>query len=172
MWVTAVQTIAQVENSRLTRGKRFQKGIKLFVKQLFGHGIGRLLGVGVFDKVTQFGIFIIARGLFQVQQRPSNILQPANAAHRHFHLFGQLFRGRRPAFVLLKLLGKLIEPPQPGGLVGGNADHAAIVCQSAGHALANPPGGVGAKAVAAPIVVFVYSAKQTDVAFLYQIKEI
>jgi len=56
--------------------------------------------------------------------------------------------------------------------MGRDADGAAVVGQGPGHRLANPPRGVGAEAVAAPIVVLLDRLHQADVALLNQVQEL
>ena len=52
-----------------------------------------------------------------------------------------------------------------------NANSAALVCQGAGNSLPNPPGGVGAKFVAAAVIKLFNGFHQAEVAFLNQIRK-
>ena len=55
--------------------------------------------------------------------------------------------------------------------VYGQADGAALICQRAGHRLADPPVHVSAEAETAAPIVFVGADLQADVAFLDQVEE-
>src|ERR1019366_2264742 len=52
------------------------------------------------------------------------------------------------------------------------ADGARLVGNGSGDGLANPPGGVGGKLVAAAVVELVHSLHQADVALLDQVQEL
>jgi RNA polymerase primary sigma factor len=55
--------------------------------------------------------------------------------------------------------------------VNGNADRARLVRNRAGDRLANPPGGVSRKLVAAPIFELICGSHQANIAFLDQIEQ-
>ena len=125
----------------------------------------------ILDKVAELGVGIVADGSLEVDGLAAGAEHPADAFGGHVHGFGDLFGGGLAAEVLFHLLGDLVELADAAAEMGGDADGAAVVGEGAGDGLADPPGGVGTKAVSAAIVVFLDGLDEADVAFLDEIEE-
>ena len=85
---------------------------------------------------------------------------------------GQFFRRRLAAHLLQHLAGNPVELVDRFDHVHRNADRACLIGDGAGDGLADPPGCIGRKLVATPVLELVDGLHQADVALLDQVQEL
>ena len=95
----------------------------------------------------------------------------ANALDRHLHFVGDFLRRRLAAEILDQLLLHPHQLVDRFDHVHRDADGARLIGDGAGDGLANPPGGVGGKLVAAAVFEFLDRLHQAHVAFLDEVEE-
>jgi len=123
------------------------------------------------DKAPQLTVFLLAHGLFQGKWPLRHLEHPLHLLGGQPQLFGDLFRRRLTSPILLQLLGDLIYLPNPVAQMHGQPNDAALIGQSTRDGLADPPCGIGAKAMAAMIVELFDGLDQAQIALLNEIQE-
>ncbi len=136
------------------------------------HGVDRRTHPAVFDQIAQRGFAVAADRRFERHRIARDGLQLLDLLHRNVHAAADFVVGGRAAQFLFQLARGAQELVHALVHVNGNADGAGLVGDGAGDGLANPPGGVGRKLVAAAVFEFVGGAHQADVAFLDQIQQV
>ena len=132
---------------------------------------GRDVGL-VDDEVSQVGFILFANGGFERHGFLRDAHDAANPVDGQFHAFCQ--------FVVSRFATQLLDHHPRGSdqLVDGldhmnrNANGAGLIGDGAADRLANPPGGVGGKLVAAAVFKLFDGLHEADVAFLDEVKEL
>src|SRR6185369_3515973 len=97
---------------------------------------------------------VLANGTFEAQRLPGYAEHPADFARLHVDLGGDLFRRWLAPVFLLQLARHPVQPADAVTHVNRHADRPPLVGNGPGDRLADPPRGVSAEAVAAPVVEF------------------
>src|SRR5579871_1457117 len=135
------------------------------------HGIDRRTDPAIFDQIAERGFSVAANWSFERHRVARDGLQLLDLLHRNVHAARDFVVGGRAAQFLFEFARRPQELVHALVHVNGNADGARLVGDGARDGLANPPGGVGRKFVAAPVFELVGGAHQADVAFLDQVQK-
>jgi hypothetical protein len=126
----------------------------------------------VLDEIAEVRIFLFADGSFERDRLLRDFQNLAHLGDRNIHALGDFFGGRFAAELLHQLALRANQLVDRLDHVHRDADGAGLVGDGAGDGLANPPGGVGGKLVAAAPFELVHGLHQADVAFLDQVQEL
>ena len=135
-----------------------------------GH-LGRILGGFVFDEVAEIGVFAVANGRLEGNRLLRHFDDGADAVDGQLHFVGDFLRCGFAAEILQQPFLGAHEFVDRFDHVHRDADGAGLVGNGAGDGLADPPGGVGGKFIAAAVLEFFDGFHQAHVAFLDEIKE-
>ena len=136
------------------------------------HRIHRRAYPAVFNQIAQRRFAIAADRRFERHRIARNGLQLLDLFDRNVHAARDFVVGRSAAQLFFKLTSRPQELVHRLVHVNGNADGARLIGNGARDRLADPPGRVGRKFVAAPVFEFVGGAHQADVAFLNQVQQV
>ena len=126
----------------------------------------------VFDQVAQGGFAVAAYRGFERDRVAGDGLQLLDLLDRNIHPAANFVICRSTAEFLLQLARGAQELVHALVHVNGNADGAGLVGDGAGDGLADPPGGVGGKLVAAAVFELVGGAHEADIAFLDEVEQV
>src|SRR2546422_940649 len=126
----------------------------------------------VLDEIAQVAVLFLPDGRLQRDRLLGDLEDLADLVHRHVHLLGDLLRRGLAAQLLDELAGGAVQLVVRLDHVDGNPDRARLVGDGSGNCLPDPPGGVGRKLVAAPLLELVHGLHQADVAFLDEVQEL
>ena len=132
------------------------------------HRIFRAL---VLDEIAEARVVAVADGRLQRDRLLRHLQHGADALDGQLDFLGDFFRRGLAAVFLHELLLHAHQLVDRLDHVHRDADGARLVGDGAGDGLANPPGGVGGKLVAAAILEFLDRLHQAHVAFLDQVEE-
>ena len=134
-------------------------------------GVRRGHGRLIFDEVAEVAVFFLADRGLQGHGLLRNLDDFADLLGGDAHFGGDFFGGGLAALFLQQPARDAHELVDRLNHVHRDANGARLVGDGTGYGLSNPPGGVGAELVAAPVVELLDGANQPDVAFLDEIEE-
>ena len=163
---------AHAQHALLPWGQRGQNAGRGFLQVFLNGAVQRQDGVLVFDEIAKLAVFLIPDRGFQRNRFLGDLHHLADLFQRHLQLFCQLFRRRLAADLVQHLPARAHQLVDRLDHVHRNADGAGLIGDAPRDGLADPPGGIGGKLVAAPVFELVHRLHQADIAFLNKIKEL
>src|SRR5580704_9043950 len=163
---------AHFNNFFFARGQRAQDLSSLVLEVHVDDGLGGRNYAAVFDEVAEMRIFLLADGSLEGDGLLRDLEDLAYFRDGNVHALGDFFAGGLTAEFLHQLARGADQLVDGFDHVHRDADGAGLIGDGAGNGLANPPGGVGGKFVAAAVLEFVDGLHQADVAFLNQVEKL
>src|SRR5712692_2055158 len=155
--------------ARRERGERARRGL---AQVRLDGGVDRQDRVLVLDEIAEVGILLVADRGFERERLLRDLEDLAHLFERHAELLGKFLRRRFAADLAEHLPAGAHDLVDGVDHVHGDADGARLIGERAADRLPDPPGGVGRKLVAAPILELVDRLHQADVAFLDQVEKL
>ncbi len=125
----------------------------------------------IFDQLAEAVIFAFPDRSVKAHRMPADIQHAAGLLQADPGGVGGLLGGRFAAHFLHEIFGGVPQPAQHVDHVHRDADRPSLVGNGPRDGLANPPGGVGGKFIAAAVFVLVHRPHQPRIAFLDQVQE-
>ena len=132
---------------------------------------GGTFGGLVLDEVAEAGVVAVADGGLEGNGLLGHFQDGADALDGELHFVGHLLGGGFAAEILEEPFLHAHQLVDRLDHVDRDADGAGLVGDGAGDGLADPPGGVGGKLVAAAVFKFFDGLHQAHVALLDQVEE-
>ena len=163
---------AHAQHAFLARGEGGEHAGRRLAQVRLDRRVDRQHRVLVLDEIAEMRILLIADRRLQADRLLRDLEDLAHLLQRHRQLFGKLFRRRLAADLMQHLTRGAHDLVDRLDHMHGDADRSCLICDRARDRLANPPGRVGRKFVAAAVFELVDRLHQADVAFLDQIEEL
>src|SRR5665213_1448474 len=126
----------------------------------------------ILDQIAQSRFAVATDRRFERHRVARDGLELLDLLDRDIHAAADLFVGGSAAHFLLKLTGRAKELVHALVHVDRDADGAGLIGDGASDRLANPPGRIRRKLVAAAVLELVGRAHEADIAFLDQIEQV
>ena len=165
-------TETHAQDPFLARRQRGQHPSRGFAQVALDGRVQGLHRVLVLDKIAQMAVFLVADRGLKADRLLGDFEHFAHLVDRHRQLDRQLVRGRLAADLVQHLARGAHQLVDGFDHMHRDTDGARLISDGARDGLADPPGGVGGKLIAAPIFKLIDRLHQTDIAFLDQIQEL
>src|ERR1700722_4901387 len=169
--VAVAQAVTQADDFPLSVGEALEDVFDLVLEHLLGGRIGWAVLVVVLEEVAEAAVLAFANGRVEADRMLPGLHDPFGLVDSEADGVGQFLHRRLAARLLADLFALGFQGRDALEHVDRDADRARVIGDGPRDGLANPPGRVGRKLVAAAVLVLFDAPHQAGVAFLDQVQK-